>query len=152
LRNNQYTACFIALFLFISCQIKVERNQLKDSNISTKNFKIPQSVGFIAGDTINFLANGKATSDKFPLVPATYNLILNGKGTQAYNVYPKLKIYLNDKLIGEPQLGNDYAPSTIEFKIDRKDMYQLFIEFDSDGLDKGNDRNALIQSISIQKK
>src|SRR4029079_16156009 len=86
----KFIAGVFAMLLLICCQVKVERRtQLTDSNISTKNFKIAQTVGFIAGDTLNFLANGKATSDKFPLDPATYYLLLKGKGTQAYNVFPK---------------------------------------------------------------
>ena len=144
----------IPVLILICCQVKIERKSpLTGLNISTKNFKISDTVGFLAADTLNFLANGKATSDKFLLDTAIYNLFLNAKGTQAYNVFPKIKVYLNDKLIGDPQLGGEYNVSAVEFKVDKKDIYHLSIQFDSDGLDdKGNDRNVLIQSISIQKK
>lgn len=147
---------FIVLF---SCEVRVEtKGPLDHSNIRIEDFDVAPSVGIRTEQTIRspirLFANGFVISkNEFPIKKGGYLLSIEAKGTPAYTVYPKIKVFLGDLLLDELQLGDQYSISTIKFKVEKEQYSILKLQFDSDGLDdKGNDRDVFIKSISLQVK
>ncbi|MFZ6014104.1 MAG: carbohydrate-binding domain-containing protein, partial [Bacteroidota bacterium] len=147
---------YISLMFFLSCQVRIETKEpLTHSNIKLEDFEVPQNIAKRIGHTMNkaevqMFANGLLPSKKFPLKKGYYTLTIEAKGTQAYNVYPNLKVFLDAELLGEVELLGEYSVSRLSFQAEKEQLSQISIAFDSDGLDdKGNDRDVFIKSVSL---
>ena len=156
LNYNFVTIFFFLLTHFFSCQNRNELKQpLSDTNLKIEHFGVSPEAGKRLGASIKspieLFANGTLVSrNEFPLTKGTYILALEAKGSQAYNIYPKIKIFLDDLLLEELQLTEEYLSFSITFRIEKEQYSILKIQFDSDDSDKnGNDRNVFIKSISL---
>jgi Ca-dependent carbohydrate-binding module xylan-binding len=118
--------------------------------VNNQQFGFTPGSGYWQGGDFLFCCNGKVSTPRSLLAPGHYEIQLNSKGTAAYNIYPLLKVRLNDSLLQEIRLTDEFDTYQIPFVLGKPDSVAVNVIFDQDGIDqKGNDRNVLIKSIYV---
>ena len=150
---------FTAVFFIFSCKLRVEK--LDPSSPTTPSAVIRQDTTFIFSPDIGtwhdsifrFCCNGEIVTHNQLLAAGSYDILLTTKGTVAYEVYPLLKVWLNDKLLKEIQLDSNYNTYHVPFLLKKNDSVKVYLKFNQDGLDdKGHDRDVFIKKMEIKPR
>lgn len=145
-------------------QLKSEintNNKTEKSDIENLNSKI-YLTDFENGnidDKGNLLIfeNVRITSKKVKLSKGKYELEINGNSLPIKpidNVNAHIKVFLNEKKIGETFLSENPKnnKNTFRFENEKEGLNEISIEFDNDVSRNGMDRNVIIHSIFLNRK
>lgn len=133
----------LALFFLFSCTLRVEK------------IKPPPLMAFESQQQDSILrvcCNGDISTNEKEFAAGKYEIQLTTKGSSAYEVYPLIKLKLNDSIIKEIRLDSNYTLYRIPFSLTKEGKVKIKLRFDQDGLDdKGNDRDVYIKNVDIKK-
>lgn len=114
------------------------------------------------GNPLGMYWPGSVTTPVYELDKNKYDLIINTKGTKAYEQYAKLKIQVFKMKKGENSLlvektvdtKQDFTDFTVPFKIKQDDNISFVVSFINDKSDPKTkeDRNIYLKSIILKKQ
>jgi hypothetical protein len=118
--------------------------------INNQQFAPTSGAGYWQDTLFRFCCNGAVSTPRSLLEQGRYEILLRSKGTAAYDVYPLIRVRLNDSVLQEITLTKEFADYRIPFVLSKPDSVAVSISFDHDGADdKGNDRDVFIQSLFV---
>ena len=143
---------FFGIFVFVipACTLNVEK--IEKYGVNDQQYEYGPTIGnWGEQDTIfRFCCNGTISTHKSEFDKGRYEVIILAKGTQAYRVYPLIRILLNNKALGEIRLDSNLTTYRLPFLLEEKKIISVQVSFDQDVLDdKGNDRDVLIRRIAV---
>jgi hypothetical protein len=140
---------FPVIVLFsAACTLRVEK--LPTYGINDQHFEFDPNLGSWQDSVFAFCRNGTISTPAGELDKGRYEVTVVAKGSQAYHVYPTLKVMLNRKLLQEVQLDSSFSVYHLPFVLEGKDAIRIRVRFDQDGGDdQGNDRNVYIRKILV---
>lgn len=141
-------ASVVAVILLGACTLRVEK--IKTPGINEHYFDFDPDIGSWQDSVFLMCCNGSISTGESSLDKGRYEVTLVAKGTQAYQVYPTLKVMLNRRLLQEVRLDSSFSTYRIPFSLEEKKDVSIRVRFDQDGLDKqGNDRNVFIRQVTV---
>jgi len=149
--KSRFFAVLVAVVitaLLPGCTLRVEK--LKTYGINDHYFDFDPDTGSWQDSVFLMCCNGSISTGESPLDKGRYEVTLVAKGTQAYQVYPAVKILLNRTLLQEVRLDSNFSTYRIPFSLEEKKDVRIRVRFEQDGLDKeGNDRNVFIRQVTV---
>jgi hypothetical protein len=139
------------LMIFLSgCTLRVEK--LPTFGVNDQHFDSDEDIGGWQPDSVFlFSRNGTLSTGESTFDKGRYEVLLVARATQAYQVFPTVKVMLGRKLLREVSLDSNFNTYRIPFELEKKDVVRIRIRFDQDGLDdKGNNRDVYIRKITVQ--
>lgn len=139
------------LLLCYGCTLKVQKLKHEPYGINDQAFVANEKIATWHDTIFRFCCNGTISTHRSLLDKGHYVILLDSKGTPAYNSYPTVKVRVNDSLVKEERLDAILRTHVIFFSLEKKDSAGISLTFDQDGIDnKGNDRDVFIQSIQVR--
>jgi hypothetical protein len=136
------------LFFTCGCTLVVEK--VEKFGVNDHQYEYPPAIGSREDPDFRFCCNGTISTHTSEFDKGRYEIVIKAKGTPAYEVYPLIRVLLNNTVQKEIRLDGDYTTYRIPFVLQEKKTIGVQIQFDQDGVDdKGNDRDVLIRKISV---
>jgi mannosyltransferase len=117
-----------------------------------------QLTGDIIGDAKVLWGNGYIKAQSVLLKRGKYKLLINAWGTKAGEIYPAVKIFIDNKLVGTINIKSDFSDIyTLPFEVTEEKPILVDIEFVNDTaiLDESGkikeDRNLFVRAVMITK-
>ena len=114
--------------------------------------KFPNNIGILGKERLIAIFGGPITSLPVPMQSGHYNINILAMGFPSQNIFPHLKVYVNDNLVGEFFVRMELTKKDFDFEIKNPTNARIKIEMDNDFSDASGDRNAFISKIVISKK
>jgi uncharacterized membrane protein len=102
-------------------------------------------------ETVVPIWGGTIASQSILVKPNSYNVRISHVGTKASGVYPHIKVFINDKKIGEFYTSEYWTENSFRFEVQNEQFIVIKLDFDNDLSVGGKDRNAFIKSVFVEK-
>jgi Ca-dependent carbohydrate-binding module xylan-binding len=145
--------CAAFLLSLHGCSVRVEK--IEKYGVNDQQFEHAPAIGSWTemGEVFRFCCNGTISTHPSELNKGSYDVVILAKGDPAYQVYPLIRIMVNDTALGEIRLDDHFTTYRLPLVVKEKKPVAVQIAFDQDGLDdKGNDRDVLIKRINVTPK
>jgi hypothetical protein len=109
-----------------------------------------QVANYYNADVVAIWA-GAITSLPVQMKAGTYNIIISQMGTPLNNIYPQLSFYANNDKIGNLSATETFQSIEFSLKLATDQDVTFKIQLDNDDASNGQDRNAFIKSVIIEK-
>lgn len=121
------------------------------------NMNLFQDAQFDGSGAMIFVSNSTYTYPKMTLAKGNYSIIMRGKSLPAEpinNENAHFNIIINGEVVGSGFLDNKENNSglVVNYTSEVNQMIVLKIEYDNDVNINGNDRNAIVNSVQINKQ
>jgi uncharacterized membrane protein len=133
-------------------QLYISKHSMSDQLMIIGLDKFPNNIATLGNEQFTAIWGGAITSLPIPFKAGRYTMDITSKGYPSQNIFPHLKIYVNDKLIGDFFVSGDLQEKDLDFEIKNQTNTLVRIEMDNDFADASGDRNAFISKIMISKK
>jgi uncharacterized membrane protein len=133
-------------------QLYISKHSMSDRFMIIGTDKFPNSIASFGNEHFVAIWGGAVTSLPIPIKAGHYDMEIMSRGTPSQNIFPHLKVYINDKLIGDFFTTEDFEKKDLDFEIKNQTNALIKIEMDNDFVDASGDRNAFISKIIISKK
>jgi hypothetical protein len=133
-------------------QLFISKHYMSDQLMVIGLDKFPNSVATLGNERLVAVWGGAITSLPIPIKAGHYNMEISARGYPARNIFPHLKVYVNDNQIGDFFVSESLQQKNLDFEIKSQTNVIIKIEMDNDLSDATGDRNAFIKKIIIWKK
>ena len=140
----------LSIFLFTSsaCTLRVEK--IIPFGINDQHFEFSSGVASWQDSVLVICCNGKVSTPSAALEKGSYMVLVQARGSQAGQIFPQLKVRLNDKVLQEVRLDSNFRTYRLPFELAEKERIRVQVLFDEDAVDiKGNDRNIMIRQLLV---
>jgi len=140
----------LLIFLLTSsaCTLRVEK--IKPFGINDQHFEFSSGIARWQDSVLIICCNGKVSTPSATLEKGSYVVQVQASGSQAAQMFPLLKVRLNDKVLQEVRLDSGCRTYRIPFILSEKERIRIQMVFDDDAVDlKGNDRNIMIRQLLV---
>jgi len=133
-------------------QLYISKHSVSDQLRVIGMDKFPNNVATLDNQRYIVVWGSAVTSVPIPIKAGHYNMEIVSKGSSSRNIFPHLKLYVNDQLIGEYFVTGNLGKKDFDFEMKDQTNALIKIEMDNDFADATGDRNAFIRRIIISKK
>jgi hypothetical protein len=133
-------------------QLYISRHSMSDQFIVIGSDRFPNSTATLDNNQYIAVWGGAVTSVPIPIKAGHYNMEILSKGTSSQNIFPHLKVSVNDQPIGDYFATGDLEKKDFDLELKDETNMSIKIEMDNDFADATGDRNAFIRRIVISKK
>jgi mannosyltransferase len=133
-------------------QLYISKHSMAEKDMVIGLDKFPNNITTLDKERFAAVWGGAITSLPIAIKAGRYNMDIMSKGFPSQNIFPHLKVYVNDQLIGDFFTTAEIEENDFDFEIKNNTDALIKIELDNDFADASGDRNAFVSRIIISKK
>jgi mannosyltransferase len=132
-------------------QLYISKHAVYDRPLIIGYEKFPNNITTLGRDRYAVILKGAITSDPIPMNAGHYTMEITSIGHPSRRIFPHLKIFIDETLIGDFFVNGELMENDIDFELKKQTNAIIKIEMDNDVPDASGEQKAFISKIMISK-